>query len=164
MSDDLIIHWYDEAVLDGAEDGSKLADTLDEVCKRVESDPEGAGVPPDSELRRAWVERTINGERRSRKAKRREWFRLVRDALSGETILGADDPILDLAMRVGTSDGLDKAFRYWSVQEWLDVLAVSAEKVRDAAAADEELRQIVNPIIIQYAIRGIRVLEDVVES
>lgn len=155
-----VIAWFDAAVAAGKEDGRTLADSLDAVCQRVEADPAGAGVPDEAQLRQAWVEKTVRAERDTRARKRKETFLWVRDCLADETIRGTEDPILDQAMRTGLSSGLDKTLRFWSTQDWLDVLGASAQNVAAAVEADKELREIVNPIILGYGSQGIRVMGD----
>lgn len=151
MSDELIIRWYDEAVGELKDAGRKVADGIDAVIKRVEHDPDAVGVPPASELRAAWITATIRSERDSRAKRRMPLFQQVSDALSGNTIMGDNDPVLDIALRTGTSDGLDKLLRYFAVEDWLSVLGASAENVAAAIESDKELRNVVNPIIAAYA-------------
>ena len=150
MSDQLIVRWYDEAVGESGEAGRKVAEGIEAVIHRVESDPETAGVPPASVLRAAWISTTIRSERDSRAKRRVPLFEMVSHALSGESIMGIEDPALDLALRTGTADGLDKQLRFFAVDDWLSILGASAENVAAAIESDKELRSLINPIISAY--------------
>lgn len=159
MSDKIITR-YDEIVKAAGLDGMKVAEARDKVAAEVTADPDGFGVPAMSTLISAFVESVIGDRRNSRAKQRIPLFEKCRDALQGLTVLGADDPILDIALRTGTADGLDKSLRHFAVDDWLDVLGASAENVAAAIEADKSLRDIVNPIIATYAKRGARCLED----
>jgi hypothetical protein len=160
MSDDRIIDLYDQTIQGAGEEGMKVAEGRDKVVAAVTADPDAFDLPPTSELHRAYVEKVINGERSSRKGRRLAYFQTCHDALNDMTIMGRDDPILDLAMRTGERDGVDKALRFFGVEDWLEVLGASADNVRAAIIADRDLRAIVNPIIAAYSARRARLYED----
>lgn len=151
---------YDDLILDSGDDGRKVADAREELVTAVLDDPDSFDLPDTPQLVRAFVEGVITDTRNSRARRRLTLFQACHDAVSGLTVMGRDDPILDLALRVGTSDGLDKSLRHFSVEDWLDVLGASAANVEDAINADRNLRALVNPIVAAYGRKRATRLED----
>ena len=154
-----VIALYDRIVLHSGSDGLRVAEAIDKTAAEVESDPRAYPLPSRSELIANWVAATVHTERKSRANRRSSLFQRVHDALTGQTVMGLDDPILDVAMRTGSADGLDKSLRHFAVDDWLLILGASAENVESAVAADRALRTVVNPIISAYAAHGASRLE-----
>lgn len=159
-SPERIMGRYDAIVNDSGRDGAKVAEVRGVVTAEVVADPEQFGIPTVETLIEAYVGAVIGDQRNSRARSRIALFHQCHDAVTGMTLMGKDDPVLDIALRTGTSDGLDKSLRHFTVEDWLDVLGASARNVADAIEADKELRETVNPIIAAYATRGADCFED----
>jgi hypothetical protein len=155
-----IMDAYDRIILAAGEAGMKVADARTELAELVAGEHAAWDVPTLPTLLRAYVENVVNNQRNARAWRRNTMFRACHDAVTGLTILGRDDPILDLAMRTGTVDGVDKATRHFQVEDWLDVLSASAQNTANAIEADQDLRALVNPIISAYARRAAQTFED----
>ena len=157
---DRIVRRYDEVVKATGKDGIKVAEARDKVAAEVLANRLGYDLPTDDLLIEAYVASVVGGERNSRAKRRVSIFQTCHDAAAGATILAKDDPMLDVAMRTGASDGLDKAMRYFTVEDWLDVLGASASNVAAAIEADRDLRMLVNPIVAAYVPAGATCFED----
>jgi hypothetical protein len=159
-----IVDLYDRIVTDAGIDGLRVAEAIQKASAEVGCDPDLFDVPPVPELVAAYVASVIGGERNTRARNRVVLFQKVHDALTDQTILGPNDPILDLALRTGSRDGLDKALRFWTVEDWLAALGASEDNVDAAIQADRKLRDIVNPIIVAHAARNCAYLADVLAA
>lgn len=130
------IETYDGFVSDSRDDGAALEKCRDAVATAyadaVESGTADRWTPDLVTEGRALFNQFIEPEReRRRTSVKRSWRNLL-DALSGETILGRDDPALALAYPIG--DGTDKTLFYWTAE---DFQAATMERFRNAAAATE---------------------------
>lgn len=150
---------FDRVVRDAGPDGAKLEHSRDETVRIVTT--EARYLLPDEATRdRAAISQEITTTRASRSGRALHYFQEVEEALDNATLWGDLDPVLDLALRTGHHDGIDKTLRMWTIDDWLAKLEASAQNVADAIAADAELRPIVNRIISRMAARGAHTVGD----
>lgn len=153
------IHDIYDHVVNLHPDGIKVTDSLDQVTTIVRDEaPHLYAAMAD--LQDAYVRSTVQTERRSRSRRSIDLFDRVNDAITDHTLWGEMDPILDLALPVGSVDGTDKTLRYWVVDDWLHKLGASAENIEAAVEADKRLRASINRIVSAMAASGARQLGD----
>lgn len=84
----------------------------------------------DSEADTLW-DRYVRPER-ERRAKGKHGFA----ENIARSLLGSEDPHLDLAVRIG--DGTDKVLRYWTTEDWMYSIRVREKDAQDAVDASQE--------------------------
>lgn len=144
------VEHFDRIITSAGDDGSKLSVTKDAfVSDFVQAIMSGDLQLPVRDLEdeaRAAFQRYVEPVRQARKNSLRTTMEHLVDALNDDTILGLNDPALDMAFLVG--DGRDKILRLWSADDWEQFIMAryrNAADVTTAAAADDRLaRQIVD--------------------
>lgn len=137
------IEAFDRFIGSEGQDGAELEKSRDAVAQvyvdGVESGQIERWRDDITDEARALFDRWVKPERSRRRQTMLKSARAIVDALAGETILGPDDPILQLAFPLG--DGRDKRLALWTEDDWSES---SVERFRNAAsvtsaAADYDL-------------------------
>ncbi len=122
----------DEATKAAGKDGSNRKDIETVVIAAMRERIEDGDIdPPDVE---AAVKRSLDRLDKSRRTSDEE-FRYICDALADGTILGVNDPMLDLMAVVGTGDGLRKINRYLTAIDLDDMTTYRRRKALEHTAA-----------------------------
>lgn len=137
---DWIERAYDDYVRshpDGQKIGESRAAILEALRAAILS---GELEPPDLLEALAGIIRSrLSGLRDARRASLPTVAQIIRDCLAGGTLLDSED-LLDQAYPLGTPDGIDKALRHWTQDDWLQSVVVryreAAEQTAAAAAWD----------------------------
>jgi len=161
---DRIMYVYDDVVGLHGTDGIPTAAASVRVQHAVAEDPASYDIPSYEELVRVYTQSTITEARNGRARRRLQSFQTCADALTGGTILGPDDPILDVAMRVGASDGRDKSLRHFRIDDWESLRVASATNVADTFEADAQLRHTLDRIQGAYHNRETDTLESLLKA
>lgn len=135
MSDE---HWftstYDQYVAGETSSPTPLEKSIDAVAHLYVDAVESGLIPRRQtslfEEGKQLTERYIRPARDRRRNAMRKSIERVRDALTGDTVLGADDPMLTQAYPLG--DGTDKTLGYWTQDDYRNA---TTERYRNAAAA-----------------------------
>lgn len=163
---DWSVEHFDRIVSVAGEGGSKVSETrelfISDFVQAIQSGDLRLPVRDLEEEGRAAFERYVEPERQRRKTSLRATMEYIVDCLNDDTILGTNDPALDMAFLVG--DGRDKILRLWLDSDWeLFIMARyrNAADVTAAAAADDRLAQ---KILDALRGRGLKFTGDLVEG
>lgn len=135
---------YDELVLETGGDGLKICEAREQVAAALAADIRAGEIDPINVD--AYADHAVRGVledvRERRRSSLRSVAQRVADILGGNTILGPDDdPLMRLAYGLGTKDGLDKALRHWTADDWQSATITryrsAAESTAGAAKFDE---------------------------
>lgn len=131
---------YNEYVL-GEIDGSQLEKTRDTLAHEFLDALEAGDLPvdrPDMNYARSMFRSIVEPERQKRRGTFKKNAEYLLDALRNPEDGIHVEPFLDTVYPMGTSDGRDKAFRFWTED---DLITSSMERYRNAAAAVEAAKQ-----------------------
>lgn len=153
---------YDRIVEEAGDDGLDVGKAKDAVAQAYadavetgEIDPVGRSPIEEGHL---YAEKWINGTRTTRKAGLRRSMQEILDALSGETILGTEDPYLAQAFALG--DGRDKTLRAWTEDDWQIAIVERYRNAAEVTAAAAEFDALARQIIDRLHARGVRTTGD----
>ncbi|WP_415041428.1 hypothetical protein [Gordonia sp. (in: high G+C Gram-positive bacteria)] len=114
------------------ESRDRAATAYEEAIRR------GELVRPDEDLYAeglALYDRVVRPRRRGRTSALHNDVQTIVEALSGATILGADDPILNVAYPLGTPDGRDKVLAKWTAEDWRNATLTRYRNAAETTAA-----------------------------
>lgn len=153
--DDLVLAQYQEIVADAGDDGLKRSEASEQIVKRISAaviDDEIV-VPVDIA---AMVDRVIHERDETSRRAQVDHVQLVVDCISGATILGADDPIMDQVALAGS--GLRKTWRHISIDDLTAMAGVKLQHATDATTAANEFHKrvalIVRHLLANYGADG----------
>lgn len=108
---------------------------------------------------RELFDRLVMPERDHRRASFRVSARYLVDAITDQTVLGEQDPVLDQAYPIG--DGTDKTLRYWNPEDWNTSRTIRYRQAAEHTRAAQEWDvQVVSPIVAAMRQCGARRTED----
>jgi len=97
---------------------------------------------------RALVDSVMRGVRRTRRRGMRGQLDYVMDSLFVSGDEGANiDPLLSVCYPVGTTKGLDKALRFWTLDDFRVLVATAYRNAADVTAAARELDESVERVV-----------------
>ena len=133
MSDNLwFVNAYDEHVREAGAAVS-VADARAAIARRYKRDVLARRIkrakPSIEDEGRHLFDRWVMPKRSARTTNLRKNGQHLIDALRGNTILGRDDPYLDMAYPLG--NGQDKTLRYWTAEDW-ECSRIERHRVADA--------------------------------
>lgn len=156
--DDLIVNKYDQYVF--ASGGSVIsadAKSAIELEIALALEAEERDYLTEARLR---INHTISGSRDKRRNHIKKALKSILEALpEGD---GYDDPALDLAFPLGTTDGQDKALRYWTTDDFDNLVSTAYRTSADAVAAAKELDELVQKVKRRITSTGSAALGDAV--
>lgn len=136
-----VVESYDKHVAANAADGATMQASRDAFVENyiVQID---SGIPryqtDVSTEGRTLFDHGVGPIRKGRRSSLTRVGRHLLDALNGDTILGVNDPVLDQAFPLGTSDGRDKTLRNWTQLDWVNARTERYRNAADATAAARE--------------------------
>lgn len=137
---DWIVEQYNSFVL-GEVDGSTIEKSRDHLAHHMLDAIETGDLPPvslDVEWARGVVGAALNPERQKRRGSFKKNAEYLLDALRNPDDGIHVEPFLDTVYPLGSHDGRDKAFRYWTEE---DLISSTMERYRNAAAAVEAAKE-----------------------
>lgn len=131
---------YDTDVADTGDAGAAVAKSRDARAHAYADAVEAGDLPAHRmdlvDQGRDLFDRFVTPERERRRTAMRGSAGHLVDALRGDTVLGAEDPVLARAYPLGT--GLDKTLNRWTAEDWR---AASTERYRNAASVTAAARE-----------------------
>jgi len=152
------IDQYDHIVAEAGDDGSEVDKTKDAVMHKYADGVETGDIERYTTNvtaeARALFDQFVKPERDRRRNEMRKSVEYLLDALMDGTILGVNDPKLDLSYAVG--DGRDKTLRLWTQDDWQSATTAryrnAAQVTKAASAFDDDATRIVHAM----QARGVR--------
>jgi len=143
------IEQYDAIVKNSGDDGSEVDKTKDAVAHVYADGVETAEIERwATDLvaeGRALFDQMVKPERDRRRNEMRKSVEYLLDTLADGTILGVNDPKLDLSYAVG--DGRDKTLRLWTQDDWQSSTTAryrnAAQVTRAASTFDDGATKII---------------------
>ena len=121
-NEEWMLETYDRIVAESGPDGITLKEVRDRAAQEYEEAIASGEIErPDVDLYAeglANFDRVVRPKRQSRKSAFHNDIETITAALNDDTIFGGEDPILDIAYPLGTSDGRDKVVRFWTAEDW----------------------------------------------
>lgn len=137
---DWIVENYDAYVLSET-DGATIERSRDHLAHNMLDAIEAGALPPvnpDVEWARSIIGAALTPERQKRRGSFKKNAEYLLDALRNPDDGIHVEPFLDTVYPLGSHDGRDKAFRYWTEE---DLVASTIERYRNAAAAAEAAKE-----------------------
>ena len=161
---------YDKAVDDAGDEGSSVKETRETVADMYEKGVESGEFARlnddihDEGL--ALFDRYVRPRREQRKKHLQTDMEYIVDCINDETILGQDDPQLNVAYPLG--DGRDKILRTWTAGDWRNSAMTRYRKAAEATASasifDDLATRIAETMVIRGAIKTGDLFPDAGES
>lgn len=130
---------YERIVADAGSDGITVKEAKDIAAQAFEHAVRSGEVAlPDLDLYAvgaANFDRIVRPQRQARKTALHRDMETITAALSDETILGFDDPILHVAYPLGTQDGRDKVLALWTPEDWRNAAMTRYRNAAEVTAA-----------------------------
>jgi hypothetical protein len=147
-----IVDLYDEAGADGqaakySEIKEQIKPAVIEFLAEQERDLDAeAGLLIDA---------AVKPKRRQRRQSLKDQIEYILDNAIPEDA-SYTDPLLNWMVPLGTSDGLDKQLRYWTAEDFRELVVTAyrtaAEQVAAAAALDAVLQKLIDEMIVRHAV------------
>ena len=154
--DDLVLAQYQEIIADAGKDGLKRGDAAGQIVKNISDAVANDELTLPLDIY-AMVKRVIHDRDETARQAQVDHVQLVVDCINGDTILGADDPIMDQVALAGS--GLRKTWRHVSVDDLNAMAGVKLQHATDATAAANEfhkrVRVIVGHLLANYGADGL---------
>ena len=149
-----LVAGYDEYVRMSGDAGVKPGVVRDHLSAKYADDVKfgliTAWQPNDIEAGIVLFNNIIMGDvRPARKTSFRDDVEYLVSAIRGETILGEDDPALNVAYSIG--DGRDKILKLWTAEDWKQSVNVRFENLAKVTTAAYEFDQLVDELLSQMA-------------
>lgn len=153
-----ITQTYDDIVAEAGEDGMSVKEIREQVAQRYEE------AIRTGELSRGDIDlyseglglfdRIVRPTRDSRKSKMQREMETIVAVCNNETILGQEDPMLDMAFPLG--DGRDKILRLWNGDDLQSAAMTRYRKAAEATASAAIFDELASMIRQNLAARGVR--------
>lgn len=145
-NDEWLIDTYEKIVTQSGAGGITVKDARDRVAQAYEvAIRSGELKQPEIDLYAEGLvcfDQAVRPRRKARTMSLHNDMQRIVEALSDETILGLDDPILHIAYPLGTRDGRDKILALWTSKDWSNAAITryrnAAEVTASAQIFDED--------------------------
>lgn len=152
---DLVLAQYQTIVAKAGKDGLKRGDATEQIVKLIRDAVANDELVLPVDII-AMVDRVIHERDETARRAQVDHVQLVVDCISGATILGADDPIMDQVALAGS--GLRKTWRHVSIDDLTAMAGVKLQHATDATTAANEFHKrvalIVRHLLANYGADG----------
>lgn len=136
--EEYVEHAYETTVLGAGRDAIKFDEAIDQVVEQAARDIANGTLVPPSGLKPI-IKRIVQRNDDARRRHHAEDMLYLVDVISGQTILGSDNPWLDTVCVVG--GGIRKAWRYVDMEDLLAMAQIKVTKAAEAAVAAADFMQ-----------------------
>lgn len=160
MNDEWLIETYERIVAEAGDDGITVKESRELVAQAYEAAVRSGEIArPEIDLYDEGLtgfDKAVRPRRRARSSSLHRDMETITRAIAGETILGADDPILHVAYPLGTDDGRDKVLALWTAEDWRSSAMTryrgAAEVTAAAQIFDEQAALIARQILARNCV------------
>lgn len=146
---------YDAIAAEYGDDGITQKEARDLLAQRYEDAVRCGEVDRDEldlyDEGKQLFDRVVSPMRNRRKNALQNDMQLIVDAMNDDTILGRDDPLLDIAYPLGTPDGRDKILRLWTREDWRRAQITRYSNAAEVTAAAHAFAELAESIVAGMA-------------